>query len=119
KPPPDSTPDVAPSGSFGKLKGKLPWPLKGHHKRASSGLLINAQAGTPVHAVANGSVIYADWLRGYGLMLIINHGDGWMSLYGGNEALNYDVGQPVKAGATVATSGSSISGHTGMYFGLR
>ena len=115
---------------FASLRGKLAWPLSGkvvrgfgakdESGRSSSGLLLAASAGTPVHAVSHGRVAFADWLRGYGLMLIIDHGDGYLSLYGCNETLLKDVGDWVAAGETIATSGASGGQKTpGLYFELR
>lgn len=116
--------------SFATLRGRLAWPLQGKvvsafgaaddSGRKSSGLLLAAKAGTAVHAVSNGRVVFADWLRGYGLMLIVDHGDGYLSLYGCNEALLKDVGDWVTAGETVATSGASGGQKSaGLYFELR
>ncbi len=73
-----------------------------------------------MHAVSHGRVVYADWLRGYGLLLIVDHGDGYLSLYGYNEALLKDVGDWVDAGDAVATSGDSGGRKSpGLYFELR
>jgi len=115
---------------FQSLRGSLPWPLRGRvltafgqkdaADRTSSGILLAAKAGTPVRAVANGRVAFADWLRGYGLMLIVDHGDGYLSLYGGNESLLKDVGDWIEAGETIATSGASGGqGAPGLYFEIR
>ncbi|MBX3691279.1 peptidoglycan DD-metalloendopeptidase family protein [Dokdonella sp.] len=115
---------------FADQRGRLPWPLKGTLRigfggrdaggRQLSGLLIGADAGVPVHAVARGRVAYADWLKGYGMLLILDHGDGWMSLYGANESLLKDVGDWVAAGEVIAQSGASGGQSTpGLYFELR
>lgn len=115
---------------FANLRGRLPWPLKGTLRigfggrdaggRQLSGLLIGADAGAPVHAIARGRVAYADWLKGYGMLLILDHGDGWMSLYGANESLLKDVGDWVAAGEAIAQSGASGGQSTpGLYFELR
>ena len=73
-----------------------------------------------MHAVSHGRVAFADWLRGYGLMIIVDHGDGYLSLYGCNETLLKDVGDWVNAGETIATSGASGGQKTpGLYFELR
>ena len=73
-----------------------------------------------MHAVSHGRVVFADWLRGYGLLLILDHGDGYLSLYGDNETLLKDVGDWVDAGQVVATSGDSGGRPTsGLYFELR
>lgn len=116
---------------FASLRGRLAWPLSGgrivtafgaadESGRRSSGLLLAARTGTAVHAVSHGRVAFADWLRGYGLMIIIDHGDGYLSLYGCNETLLKDVGDWVDAGETIATSGASGGQKTpGLYFELR
>lgn len=114
---------------FAQLRGQLPWPLAGklalafgardRSGAASHGLVITAKPGTPVRAVAHGRVAYADWLRGYGMLIIVDHGDGWMSLYGDNESLLREVGDWVNAGDTIATSGSGADGARGLYFELR
>jgi septal ring factor EnvC (AmiA/AmiB activator) len=64
-----------------------------------NGVLIKANGGSEIHAVARGRVIYAGFLRGYGMLLIVNHGNGWMSMYGNNETLLHGVGDQVEAGA--------------------
>jgi septal ring factor EnvC (AmiA/AmiB activator) len=88
--------------------------------RRSSGLLLAAKTGSAVRAVSHGRVAFADWLRGYGLLLIVDHGDGYLSLYGCNEALLKDVGDWVDAGETIATSGASGGQKAaGLYFELR
>ena len=83
-------------------------------------MLIGASAGTPVKAVADGTVVFSDWMNGYGQILIIDHGNGYMSLYAHNEALLRDTGAQVRRGDTVASVGSSgSSGATALYFELR
>ena len=115
---------------FASIRGRLAWPLAGKaliafgaaddSGRRSSGLLLAAKSGTPVHAIAHGRVVFADWLRGYGLMVIVDHGDGYLSLYGCNETLLKEVGDWVDAGQTIATSGASGGQKTpGLYFELR
>jgi septal ring factor EnvC (AmiA/AmiB activator) len=116
---------------FHSLRGKLPWPSGGRlrHRfgtpRGSGdlswkGVLIAAHPGTPVTAVSHGRVAFADWLRGFGLLMIIEHGDDYMSLYGHNELLFKDVGDWVDAGDLIGKVGSS-GGHssTGLYFEIR
>ena len=83
------------------------------------GWLIAAPAGTEVRSVAYGRVAYADWLRGYGLLLILDHGEGFMSLYGRNESLRVAVGDWVEAGGVIATSGRGTDQREGLYFELR
>jgi len=114
---------------FAELKGHLPKPLAGeltlgfgqeHLGRTSAGVRIGAPRGTEVHAVARGRVAFSDWLRGYGLLLILDHGDGYMSLYGRCESLLATEGEWVDAGATVALAGDSGgASQTGLYFELR
>ena len=115
--------------SFSKLKGKLPWPLKGEllkkfgDKRSDSrwdGVLIKAKAGENIRVVTRGRVVYADWLRGYGLLTIIDHGKGYMTLYAFNQSLYKSVGDWVDAGAVIATVGQSGGqSSAGLYFGVR
>ncbi len=121
-----------PSGAepFASLRGRLPKPVSGRiltgfgaaddSGRALSGVLIGSASGSPVHAVARGRVAYADWLKGYGMLLILDHGDGYMSLYGYNESLRKEVGDWVSAGETIATSGNSGGQKAAaLYFELR
>jgi septal ring factor EnvC (AmiA/AmiB activator) len=116
--------------SFASLRGRLAWPLQGKvvsgfgtsddSGRRSSGLLLAAKTGSAVRAVSHGRVAFADWLRGYGLLLIVDHGDGYLSLYGCNETLLKDVGDWVNGGETIATSGASGGQKTpGLYFEVR
>ena len=83
------------------------------------GWLIAADPGVEVRAIAHGRVAYADWLRGYGLLMIIDHGDGIMSLYGHNESLLFEVGDWVQPGALISTVGESPGNSQGLYFELR
>lgn len=131
-PAPAARAPLPPAGTgFGKLKGKLHPPVIGEvterfgSPRADSGLswrglFIKAPAGREVKAVAAGRVVFADWLRGFGNLLILDHGDGFMSLYGNNEALVGRLGEPVRGGDTVAIVGASGGNTaTGLYFELR
>ncbi|MBP0047106.1 peptidoglycan DD-metalloendopeptidase family protein [Marinobacterium sp. AK62] len=114
---------------FHQRKGKLSWPVKGRIKRAFGaqvenvayeGLLIDASAGTEVKAVHHGRVVFADWLRGYGLVLILDHGGGYLSLYGHNDSLLREPGEWVGTGETLALAGSSGgSTEPGLYFAIR
>lgn len=116
---------------FAQLRGKLSWPLQGHVRKNFGtqidqselrwdGTLIDAQAGQSVHAIAAGKVIFAKWLEGYGLLIIINHGSGYMSLYGRNQSLLAQVGEHIKPGEVIATVGKSGGfHHTGLYFSIR
>lgn len=114
---------------FAELKGRLPRPLSGkvlvgfgqeHLGRASAGVRIEAARGAQIRAVARGRVAFADWLRGYGLLLILDHGDGYMSLYGRCESLLAAEGEWVEANAAIALAGDSGGASaTGLYFELR
>lgn len=110
--------------------GGLGWPLSGSllarfggtlpDGRRSSGLLIGAAAGTPVRAVADGRVVFSEWMSGYGLICIVDHGNGSMSLYAYNDALLRDVGDDVHRGDPVASVGNSGGqGRPALYFELR
>ncbi len=116
---------------FEQLKGHLALPVKGEvaNKFGSArpdstvlwkGLLVHAAAGQSVKAVAAGRVVFADWLRGFGNLLIIDHGKGYMSLYGNNETLYKQVGDTLRGGDVVAAVGSSGGNEdSGLYFELR
>lgn len=126
--------EFAPKQSLNGLaqyKNKLNWPVKGaiQHRFGSNkfankvkwnGIVINAESGKNVQAIHNGQVVFADWLRGFGLMVIIDHGQGYLSLYGQNESLLKSTGDWVEAGEPVATVGRS-GGTTepGLYFEIR
>jgi septal ring factor EnvC (AmiA/AmiB activator) len=110
--------------------GGLGWPLSGAllagyggrmpDGRSSSGVLIGAAAGTPVRAVADGTVVFAEWMTGYGMILIVDHGNGAMSLYAHCETLLKEPGAAVKRGDAVATVGNSGGqGRPALYFELR
>jgi septal ring factor EnvC (AmiA/AmiB activator) len=110
--------------------GGLSWPVSGSllaryggklpDGRASEGVLIAAAPGTTVRAVADGRVAFADWMNGYGLILIIDHGNGYMSLYAHNDALLRDAGDVVKRGDALASVGNSGGqGRPALYFELR
>ncbi|GAB2489084.1 murein hydrolase activator EnvC family protein [Arenimonas alkanexedens] len=115
---------------FATRRGQLGRPLAGSvlaafggklpDGRTSDGLLIAGTAGAEVRAAGPGRVAYSDWLKGYGLLVILDHGDGWMSLYAFNDALLKDVGDWVRSGEPLATVGSSGGqGRPGLYFELR
>ena len=83
-------------------------------------MLIGAANGSPVSAVADGTVVFSEWMTGYGLILIIDHGNGYMSLYAHNESLLRDAGDRVRRGDPVARVGSSGGhGRPALYFELR
>ncbi|HUW29381.1 MAG TPA: peptidoglycan DD-metalloendopeptidase family protein [Sulfuriferula sp.] len=125
-------PEAAITGTvFGRLKGRLELPVRGElvhrfgtpRERGASlwkGLFIKAHAGQPVHVVAAGRVVFADWLRGFGNLIIVDHGSGYMSLYSNNETLYKQVGDTVGAGETIAAVGNSGGDpEAGLYFELR
>ncbi len=110
--------------------GGLGWPLSGNllarfggrmpDGRTSAGVLIGAPTGSTVTAVADGSVVFSEWMTGYGLILIVDHGNGYMSLYAHNESLLRDAGDQVKRGDAVAKVGTSGGqGTPALYFELR
>jgi murein hydrolase activator len=116
--------------AFTRLRGKLNWPVSGHlvarfgTSRAGGvtwdGVLVATERGTPVKAVCQGRVIYADWLPGLGLLTIVDHGDGYLSLYGHNERLYKAAGESVAAGDTIAAAGDSGgSSRPELYFEIR
>ena len=117
--------------AFATLRGHLKLPVRGElanrfgaaREEAGTswkGLFIRAVTGETVHAVADGRVVYADWLRGFGNLLIVDHGQGYMSLYAYNEGLLRQVGEKVRAGDPVAQVGNSgESADSGLYFELR
>lgn len=123
--PPDLGKRLAPQD----LKGRMAMPVKGRVRHAFGqprtaglrwqGWLISAGDGTEVNAVAYGRVAYSDWLRGYGLLMIIDHGDGFMSLYGNNESLLHEVGDWVEQGAAISTVGTNPLTGSGLYFEIR
>ncbi len=97
-----------PTATFKQVVGQLSWPIKGSVTQTSApGVIIKAPAGAPVRAIYAGRIIFASWLRGYGLLVIINHGDGYMSLYARNQAIYGKVGEIVHPGDIVATIGNS------------
>ena len=119
------------NGDFAALKGKLALPVKGAlisrfgDKIQESGLLqtgimLSAESGQSVTAIFQGQVVYADWFRGYGQLLVIDHGQGYMSLYGHNQSLSVGLGEIVNPGqevAKVGVTGGLIS--PGLYFEIR
>ena len=129
--PAPAPPTRAPAAvATGPQVGGAGWPLAGQllagygarlpDGRGSKGLLIGAAAGTPVRAVAAGTVVYAEWMSGFGLILIVDHGNGYLSLYAHNDALLRDVGDAVGRGDQVATVGTSGGhGRPALYFELR
>lgn len=121
--------DLGSRAGVARQKGKLLMPLDGPVKHAYGqqragglrwqGWLIGSAAGAEVKAVAYGRIAFADWLRGYGLMMIIDHGQGYLSLYGHNESLLHEVGTWVEAGEAISIVGSNPGSDQGLYFELR
>jgi len=116
---------------FSALKGKLRLPVRGQivsrfgtprqdGRSAWKGLFIRALAGSEVKTIAAGRVVFADWLRGFGNLIIVDHDDGYLSVYGNNEALFREVGEPVTSGDAIASIGNSGGNpESGLYFELR
>ncbi len=128
----ETTPTNAYSGSnFAALKGKLHLPVRGDVTNRFGaaredtgvtwkGLFIKAAEGNDVKTVADGRVVFADWMRGFGNMIIVDHGSGYMSLYGNNQAVLKQVGEEVNAGDAIASVGNSGGNESnGLYYELR
>jgi len=125
---PDAAGDASP---FAQLKGRLNLPVRGELRNrfgvprddsglSWKGLFIAAPTGNEVKAIAAGRVVFADWLRGFGNLLIVDHGDGYMSLYGNNESLYKQVGATIRGGEAVAAVGNSGGNpDSGLYFEMR
>jgi septal ring factor EnvC (AmiA/AmiB activator) len=123
--------EPAPSdGSFARQRGQLRLPVRGSVSGRFGaardgggtwrGLFIKAGTGSEVKAIASGRVVFSEWMRGFGNLLIVDHGDAYLSIYGNNDALLKQVGQAVKGGETVATVGNSGGNpESGLYFELR
>ena len=118
------------NGSFARQKGNLRLPVRGTVAGRFGtprdgggtwrGLFIKAGAGSEVKSVANGRVVFAEWMRGFGNLLIVDHGDSYLSIYGNNDSLLKQVGQAVKGGETLATVGNSGGNpDSGLYFEIR
>lgn len=119
-------------GPFSSARGKLPWPVNGRlvarfgtprgedERTKWDGVLIGASAGSQVRAIHGGRVVFADWLRGAGLLVILDHGNGYLSLYGHNQSLLKNAGDVVKAGESIATVGTTGGQDTpALYFAIR
>lgn len=122
--------EAVPQVPFNKRRGRLQWPARGIVSHTFGepkigalrwdGVLIAAPEGDEVRAVHPGRVAFADWLRGFGLLLIVDHGDGFMTLYGHNQSLFKEAGDWVDAGEPVAVVGSTGGRkETGVYFAIR
>lgn len=123
-----------PTGAFSKQRGKLLMPalgkIVGRYGQARAnvsgksttwkGLMISARTGSDVLACANGQVVFSDWLRGFGNLIIVDHGDGYLSIYANNESLYKSVGDKVTRGETIASVGNTGGEENpGLYFELR
>jgi murein hydrolase activator len=117
--------------SFAAQRGKLRLPVRGELTQRfgaprgaagmeAKGVFIRAPGGQPVRAIAAGQVVYAEWMRGFGNLLIVDHGESYLSIYANNESLLKELGDPVAPGETIATTGSSGGNEeTGLYFEMR
>jgi septal ring factor EnvC (AmiA/AmiB activator) len=124
-------PSTSVKDSFAALRGKLPAPVRGEltlrfgAPRGAAGLeakgvFIRAPQGQAVRAIARGQVVYADWMRGFGNLLILDHGESYLSIYANNDSLLKELGDPVAPGEPIATTGSSGGNEeTGLYFEMR
>jgi septal ring factor EnvC (AmiA/AmiB activator) len=122
---------ISSTGSFSALRGRLPSPVRGELTQRfgaprgaagteAKGVFIRAPGGQPVRAVAGGQVVYADWMRGFGNLLIVDHGESYLSIYANNESLLKELGDAVAPGEPIATTGSSGGNEeTGLYFEMR
>ncbi|WP_426414997.1 murein hydrolase activator EnvC family protein [Aestuariirhabdus sp. LZHN29] len=119
-----------PGKPFKQQRGKMRWPVKGKvshrfgtskgDKQRWNGLYISAREGAPVKAIHHGRVVFSDWLRGFGLLLIVDHGDDYLSLYAHNRSLLKELGEWVNAGDTIASVGNSGGQqNNGLYFEVR
>jgi septal ring factor EnvC (AmiA/AmiB activator) len=129
--PPKILPPPKPNTPFSRLTGKLNWPVQGKllasygsprnlGKLKWQGIVIDSPTGNDVKATAAGRVVFADWLRGFGLLIIIDHGEQYMTLYGNNDALLKQAGETVQPGEIIAQSGEQgIRGLSGLYFEIR
>ena len=126
----ESTPEVSASGNFAQRKGSLRLPARGtvtnrfgsarQEGSTWKGLFIRASAGSEVKAIAGGRVVFSEWMRGFGNIMIVDHGDSYLSIYGNNDALLKEAGDEVSSGDTVAAVGNSGGNpESGLYFELR
>ncbi|MDA1245101.1 MAG: peptidoglycan DD-metalloendopeptidase family protein [Proteobacteria bacterium] len=121
-------PATAAGTRFASMKGKLSAPVEApiaarfgvdSNGLSRQGITFNVTLGEPVLAVHSGRVVFADWLRGAGLLVIVDHGDGYMTLYGNNESLEVAAGVSVEAGDVVASAGRSVAREAGLHFEIR
>lgn len=123
--------NVQPPLPLNAMHNKLNWPVEGKviqnfdtpidgTQLKSTGVVISAPAGTPIYAIYPGKVIFSNWLKGYGLLIIVDHGNGYWSLYGRNNSLYHQVGDFVNRGDMIATVGNSGGfNEVGLYFEVR
>jgi septal ring factor EnvC (AmiA/AmiB activator) len=112
---------------FSRLKGKLPWPVKTYSayrrrilNNTAQGIIISTPEGTQIRAVAHGRVVFSDWMPGYGLLIIIDHGSSYLTLYAYNQSLKTAVGNKVNAGEIIASAGTSGGrSESAVYFEIR
>jgi septal ring factor EnvC (AmiA/AmiB activator) len=116
---------------FSALRGKLRMPVRGELTRRygaprgaagteAKGVFLRTPWGQPVRSIARGHVVYADWMRGFGNLVIVDHGENYLSIYANNESLLKELGEPVEPGEPIATTGSSGGNEeTGLYFEMR
>ncbi|MDR0440457.1 MAG: peptidoglycan DD-metalloendopeptidase family protein, partial [Candidatus Accumulibacter sp.] len=125
-----TAPESLPTGSFTAMRGRLRLPVRGtvtnryggQRQEGSTwkGLFIRAAQGSEIRAIADGRVVFSDWMRGFGNLLIVDHGDGYLSIYGYNDAVLTQVGDDVRGGDSIATAGNSGGNpESGLYFELR
>jgi septal ring factor EnvC (AmiA/AmiB activator) len=122
---------ISKNDAFSALRGKLRLPVRGELVQRfgaprgaagmeAKGVFIRAPEGQPVRAIAGGRVVYADWMRGFGNLLIVDHGENYLSIYANNESLLKELGDVVAPGERIATTGSSGGNEqTGLYFEMR
>lgn len=126
----ESTPEALPAGNFAQLKGSLRLPVRGTvtnrfgaaRQEGSNwkGLFIRAGTGSEIKAIAAGRVVFADWMRGFGNLMIVDHGSSYLSIYGNNDALLKQVGDSLRGGEVIASAGNSGGNpESGLYFELR
>jgi septal ring factor EnvC (AmiA/AmiB activator) len=126
----EGTPQATPAGSFAHLKGELRLPARGlvsnrfggarQEGGTWKGLFIRANPGSEVKAIAGGRVVFAEWMRGFGNLMIVDHGSSYLSIYGNNDALLKQVGDTLRGGETIAAVGNSGGNpESGLYFELR
>ena len=126
----ENSPEAMPAGHFAQLKGRLRLPVRGvvtnrfggarQEGSVWKGLFIRAGQGSEVKAIAGGLVVFADWMRGFGNIIIVDHGSSYLSIYGNNEAVLKQLGERVSGGDTIASVGNSGGNpESGLYFELR